>query len=424
MQRDIGCPKFSLGDLNVRIKAFRALRPIPEKAKQVACPPYDVVNREEAAAFAAGNPDCYFHISRSEIDLPAEVDPHDERVYAKAAENMRKFRERGVLIQDREPALYVYRIRDGGHEQHGVMAVCHVEDYRTNRIRKHEKTRKAPEEDRTRHVAALRANSGPVLLTYRPEAAVDAAIMAAEQQTPLYDFSAFDRTQHTLWRVAEADPLIKAFADVPVFYIADGHHRAAAAARYADEERKRRPEAGPDAEPNWFMALICPANQMRILPYHRAVKDLNGMTTAEFLDAIREEFQVAETSDPVPKRSGEACMFLEGCWYHLAWDPPRTADPSKALDVSVLQERLLGPLLDIQDPRNDPRIEFVGGSRGVGELERKVRANEAAVAFSMYPTSIESLMAIADSGGTMPPKSTWFSPKPLSGLLIHIFDDE
>lgn len=407
----------------MRIKTFRALRPVAEKARQVACPPYDVVNRDEAAAFAAGNPDCFFHISRSEIDLPRDVSPYDSRVYAKAAEHFRQFRERGVLVQDPTPALYVYRIRDGQHVQHGVMALCHVDDYRADRIRKHEKTRKLPEEDRTRHVAALRANSGPVLLTYRPEAPVDAAVAEAEQSPPLYDFIAFDGTQHTIWRVTDSQRLTDAFRNVPLFYIADGHHRAAAAVRYAEEQRKAHPEDTPDAEYNWFMTLICPSNQMRILPYHRVVKDLNGMTPAEFLDAAREEFRIAETSDPMPQRSGEACMFVENRWYRLSWDPPRTADPSRALDVSVLQERLLGPLLDIQDPRNDPRIEFVGGSRGIAELERKVRSGEAAVAFAMYPTSIESLMTIADLGGTMPPKSTWFSPKPLSGLLIHVFDD-
>ncbi len=406
----------------MHIKAFRAVRPVSEKAARVACPPYDVVNREEAAAFAAGNPHCFFHVSRPEIDFPREVSPYADEVYARGAENFRRFREQGIFIQEAAPAVYVYRIRDGEHVQFGVMALCHVEDYRANRIRRHEKTRKVPEEDRTRHVAALRAHSGPVLLTYRPDPAVAAAMSRVESEAPLYDFTAFDGTRHTVWRVAETQPLVEAFERVPVLYIADGHHRAAAAARYAEEQQKAHRGAALEGEQNWFMALVCPADQMRILPYHRVVKDLNGMSVEEFLHGVREEFEVRETADPVPKQTGEACMFLNGTWYLLTWDPPRTPDPSRSLDVSILQERLLAPILDIQDPRNDPRIEFVGGSRGIGELERKVRSGDAAVAFSMFPTSIESLMAIADLGGTMPPKSTWFSPKPLSGLLIHVFD--
>lgn len=406
----------------MRIKSFQALRAAPDKAARVACPPYDVVNREEAAAFAAGNPDCFFHISRAEIDLPAETNPYDDAVYARAAENLKRFRERGVLLPDSGPALFVYRIRDGEHVQRGVMALCHVEDYRANRIRKHEKTRKAPEEDRMRHIAAVRAHTGPVLLTYRADALLDAMVADVERSNALYDFTAFDGTHHTIWRIADSKPLENAFLKVPVFYIADGHHRASAAARYAEERQKAHRGADLDAEYNWFMALICPSNQMRILPYHRVVKDLNGMSAEEFLDAIREDFEVVDAKDPIPHKRGEVGMFLAGRWYRVGWEVPRTSDPARALDVGVLQERLLGPVLDIQDPRNDPRIEFVGGSRGVGELERKVRTGEAAVAFLMFPISVESLMAIADLGGTMPPKSTWFSPKPLSGLLIHAFE--
>lgn len=410
----------------MRIRPFCALRPTTDKAPRVACPPYDVVSTAEAIQYAAGNEDCFFHVTRPEIDLPPDIDPYSDEVYRKASENFLRFIQRGVFIQEEEPALYMYRLKDGAHVQHGIMALCSVEDYRANRIRRHEKTRKIPEEDRTRHIAAVRANTGPVLLTYRANAAVvgaiDAAVTDITQGPPLYDFTARDGVQHSLWGIWRIEPLITAFEHVPVFYIADGHHRAAAAARYAEKRSGEHPGDAPSAEYNWFMALICPAHEMRILPYHRLVKDLNGMTVEEFLSHVGEEFRISETDSPVPRSQGEVCMFVAERWYRLNWDPPRTPDPVRALDVSVLQERLLGPVLGIDDPRNSPRMEFVGGDQKEKYLEEQVRSGKGAVAFSMFPTSIDSLMHIADLGGTMPPKSTWFSPKPMSGLLLHPLD--
>lgn len=406
----------------MRIKPFKALRPRPELAADVASLPYDVVNTEEAASASLGKPWSFFHISRAEIDLPPGTDPYSDAVYKQAAANFMEFQARGVFLREPEPSLYLYRLAHGAHAQRGVMAVSHVGDYERNLILKHEKTRQAPENDRTRHISNLNANSGPVFLTYRQDARIDELVKQCEQQEALYHLVAPDGIEHTVWRIADPASFVSAFAAVPCFYIADGHHRAAAAARVARERAAANPRHTGEEEYNWFMTLLFPADQLRILPYNRCVRDLNGLAPDAFLAAVRERFTVSETADAAPRKPGTASMFLGGRWYGLAWAVPPDAKPAAALDVSVLQDRLLEPLLGIDDPRNNPRIEFVGGVRGTAELEKRVLSGKAAVAFSMHPTSVESLMAIADAGETMPPKSTWFEPKPRSGLLIHTLD--
>lgn len=403
----------------MRIKPFNAIRPKPEMAAQVASLPYDVVNAREAAAMAKGNPNSFFHISRAEIDLPSNTEPYSDAVYAKSAENFRDFKSRGVFVREETSSLYVYRLKRGSHVQTGMMTVCHTDDYEKNLIRKHEKTRRAPEDDRTRHISSLNANSGPVFLTYRGVARIDEMIRDVQKSVPLYDFTAPDGIVHTVWRVADPESLVAAFADVPQFYIADGHHRAAAAARVARERAAANPKHTGQEEYNWFLTLVFPADQLRILPYHRCVRDLNGMTKDTFLKEVETRFALSAAAAPEPARAGEVSMRLDGDWYRLNWEPVTSGTIAERLDVSVLQNRLLEPVLGIDDPRSNPRIEFVGGVRGTGELERKVKEGESAVAFSMYPTSVESLMAIADAGEVMPPKSTWFEPKPRSGLLLH-----
>jgi len=403
----------------VRIKPFNAIRPKPELAAQVASLPYDVVNAREAAAAAKGNPNSFFHISRAEIDLPSGTEPYSDAVYAKSAENFRDFKARGVFLREETPSLYVYRLKRGDHVQAGVMTVCHTGDYEKNLIRKHEKTRRAPEDDRTRHISSLNANSGPVFLTYRADSQIDAMIREVQKSAPLYDFTAPDGIVHTVWRVMDPEPLVAAFADIPQFYIADGHHRAAAAARVARERAAANPKHTGEEAYNWFLTLVFPADQLQILPYHRCVRDLNGRTKDAFLKEVAACFEVSADAASEPARAGEISMHLDGRWYRLGWEPVVSGTVAERLDVSVLQNRLLEPVLGIDDPRSNPRIEFVGGVRGTGELERKVKEGEAVVAFSMYPTSVESLMAIADAGEVMPPKSTWFEPKPRSGLLLH-----
>ncbi len=403
------------------IKAFRAWRPPAELAGQVASLPYDVVDSAEARVLAAGNPHSFFHVSKPEIDLPEGTDAHSDAVYQKGADNLRELRKKGVLAQPDQPSLYLYRLIREGRSQTGLVAVCHVGDYEQNVIKKHEKTRKAPEDDRTRHIATTGAQTGPVFLAYRDQPGIDALVNAVLASPPLYDFTAADGVRHTVWKTPDPDAFIQAFSRVPVAYIADGHHRAAAAVRVA---RERRGEGVPprDEEFNWFQAVLFPGGQLRILPYNRCVKDLNGLSREQFLQAVGQHFAVSEKADPQPKRPGNVSMYLGGQWYGLSWKPVTSADPVAQLDVSVLQNQLLAPILGIDDPRSNPRIEFVGGIRGTTELEKRVNSGRDAVAFSMYPTTVEQLMAISDAGQIMPPKSTWFEPKLRDGLLIHALD--
>jgi uncharacterized protein (DUF1015 family) len=405
----------------LRIKAFQGLRPTAEAAEEVACVPYDVVNREESAALAAGKPLSLLHVDRAEIDLPAATDPYATEVYAKALANFQQLQEVGALVREPGPCLYLYQQRMGAHVQTGVVAVCHIDDYEQDIIKKHEKTRRDKEDDRTRLIGTLSADTGPVFLTYRDRPAIDALVQQAMSGAPLYDFTAPDGIQHTVWRVAGGRELVAALAQVPVSYVADGHHRTASAVRVGKERRAANPAHTGEEEYNWFLAVLFPASQLQILPYNRAVKDLNGHSPEAFLKAVASVFRVQAGGSATPQKPGEIRMYHGGEWYNLEWSPAAEADPISQLDVTALQDRLLAPILGIDDPRTSKRIDFIGGIRGTDELVKLVSSGQAAVAFSMYPTTVEQLMAIADAGQIMPPKSTWFEPKLRSGLFIHTF---
>ena len=405
----------------LRTNAFQGLRPTPQLVAEVACVPYDVVDREESAALAAGHPQSLLHVDRAEIDLPPETDPYSDAVYAKARANFIGLQDEGALIRETEPCIYLYQQRMGSHVQVGVATVCHIEDYERDIIKKHEKTRRDKEDDRTRLIGTLSADTGPVFLTYRDSAAIDQLVAAVKKDAPLYDFIAPDGIQHTVWRVPGAKDFVDAFAQVPVSYVADGHHRTASAVRVGRERREANPAHTGNEDYNWFLCVLFPASQLQILPYNRAVKDLNGHTKEAFLEAVGRTFTLLPSGSPTPKRPGEIRMYLDGAWYDLAWQPAVNADPISQLDVTGLQDRLLAPLLGIDDPRTSKRIDFIGGIRGTDELVKLVDSGKAAVAFSMYPTTVEQLMAIADANQIMPPKSTWFEPKLRSGLFIHTF---
>lgn len=405
----------------MRIHPFPALRPQPGLVTEVASVPYDVVDTAEAAALAQGHPLSCLHVSRAEIDLPKGIDPHADAVYQKARANFEALQQQQTLLRESTPCLYLYRLKRGDHTQRGIVAGFHVEDYEQDLIKKHEKTRKDKEDDRTRHIGELRAHTGPVFLTYRDQPDVERLVATVERETPLYDFTAADGIAHTIWRVAQPQPLTDAFRQVPVAYIADGHHRAASAVRVAKDLRAANPRPTGQEEYNWFQAVIFPASQLAILPYNRCVRDLNGLTESDFLKAVRARFQVTEPAAPSPAAPGQISLYLGRRWYGLRFNGPAPADPVSALDVSLLQNHLLDPILGIRDPRTDQRIDFVGGIRGTAELEKRVAGGQAAVAFSMFPTTVDQLMAIADAGQIMPPKSTWFEPKLRDGLLIHTF---
>ena len=402
----------------MRLHRFRAIRPRPDLASKVASVPYDVVNRDEAAELARGNPDSFLHVGRSDIDLPKDTDPHDPQIYARAREALDEFLDRGVLIRDRTPGLYLYRLIMDGRAQVGVVGCVHIDEYEHEVIRKHEKTRPDKEDDRTRHVLTLNAHAEPVFLTYRATETLDALSHAALANVPLYDFHAPDGIRHTVWRVGDPDRWIQAFEAVPHAYVADGHHRCASAWRAGKELRASQP--GND-EYNWFLAVLFPAEQLCILPYHRVVRDLGGKTPAQLLAELRRVGRVSPTDQPRPPRAGSFCVYLERGWYLVELDETTIdrTDPIGSLDVSLLQDRVLGPILGIGDPRTDQRIDFVGGIRGTAELERRVDSGEMAIAFSLYPTTLEQLMAVSDKRQVMPPKSTWFEPKLRSGLFVH-----
>ncbi len=404
----------------MRIRAFQGLVPQPALAPEVACVPYDVVNTAEAAALAADKPRSLLHVDRAEIDLPGGTDPHADEVYAKANENFLKLQRDGVLGRESGPSLYVYQQQMGAHTQRGLVAVCHVEDYDAELIKKHEKTRRDKEDDRTRLIDTLSANTGPVFLTYRDEAAVTALVDAKVKEQPIHDFTAPDGIRHTAWRVAGGEEWIKAFGRVPVTYIADGHHRAASAARVARLRRERNAAHTGQEDYNWFLCVLFPASELKILPYNRIVFDLNGRTPEAFLAEVKARFGLKENAVPTPTAVGEVSMYLGGKWYGLRCAAEANADPVARLDVSVLQDKLLAPLLGIDDPRTSKRVDFVGGIRGTGELVKRVDA-DGGVAFSLYPVTIAQLMDIADAGQIMPPKSTWFEPKLRSGLFVHTF---
>ena len=411
---------FSLRPM-LRIKAFKGLRPAPEIVAEVACVPYDVVNRDEAAALAAGQPRSLIRVDRAEIDLPPQTDPYSDAVYAKARENFLALQSSGALVRESGPCIFLYQQRMGAHVQTGLAAVCHIGDYERGIIKKHEKTRRDKEDDRTRLIGTLSADTGPVFLTYRDHAGIDALVSEAQKSAALYDFTAPDGIRHTVWRVACGEAFVRAFAGVPVAYVADGHHRTASACRVGRERREANPNHTGDEEYNWFLAVLFPASQLQILPYNRAVVDLNGHEKSAFLEKVGASFSIKSGGSATPAQPGDIRMYLDGEWYDLAWKPAADADPISQLDVTGLQDRLLAPILGIDDPRTSKRIEFIGGIRGPRELVKLVDSRKAVVAFSMYPTTVAQLMAIADAGQIMPPKSTWFEPKLRSGLFIHTF---
>jgi uncharacterized protein (DUF1015 family) len=404
------------------IRPFNALRPVAEHAAEVAAVPYDVVNTAEARALASGNPFSFLHVSRPEIDLPDDTPIYSDEVYAMAAENFDKLKTECPLQSEETPSLYLYRLIMGDQQQIGVVACCSVDEYDQDIIRKHERTRRDKEDDRTRHILVLRAQTGPVFLTYRAQEKIDALLAEAlHNNPPLYDFVANDDIRHTIWRVPNYEPLVNAFAEVPYLYIADGHHRAASASRACAELKETGFGFIGNEEYNFFQCVLFPDNQLRILPYNRVVKDLNGLSPAEFLSRVGESFDVTKDASPSPKARGDWSMYLDGSWYGLTLgsEITRPTGAVESLDVSILQDRLLDPILGIKDVRTDKRIDFVGGIRGTEELERLVNEGKAAVAFSMFATTIDDLLKVSDAGQIMPPKSTWFEPKLRDGLLSH-----
>ena len=403
------------------IRPFRALRPQAERAQAVASVPYDVVNTEEARALAAGKPLSFLHVSRPEIDLPPGTDLYSDAVYRKAVENFEKLIAECPLEKEAEPSLYLYRLVMGRHEQIGVVAVCSIDEYDNNTIRKHERTRRDKEDDRTRHMIMLHAQTGPVFLTYRTQPEIDEEVSAGTAAAPLFDITAEDGIRHTVWRLTDTEALVNSFAAVPLLYIADGHHRAASASRARAELREQSFAHTGNEDYNYFLTVIFPDSQVQILAYNRVVRDLNGLSKEEFLDALKEQFTVTENATPEPDQRGRWSMYLDGQWYGLQLSPAATLPVGTVnmLDVSVLQDRLLEPILGITDVRSDKRIDFIGGLRGTQELERLVNEGKAAVAFSLYPTTIGELLMVSDANEIMPPKSTWFEPKLRDGLLIH-----
>lgn len=411
----------------VKIRPFAALRPRADLADKVAALPYDVMNSEEAREMVQGNPYSFLHVDKAEIDLDPAVDLYADEVYAKAAANLRQMAADGVLVEEDTPSLYIYAQTMDGRRQVGLVACTAVDDYQQDNIKKHEFTRADKEADRIRHVDECDANTGPIFLTYRDDEVISGEIAAwIAANAPVYDFVAEDGVGHTVWHINNADVVAKltaAFGNVPALYIADGHHRAASAVRVAERRRAAHPDYTGEEEFNWFLSVIFPAGELAIMDYNRVIHDLNGMTEDEFLAKLGEVFDItpiAEGACPKPTAKHHVSLYLPGRWYDLATKDGvfDETDPVARLDVSILQTNVLDKLLGIADPRTDKRIDFVGGIRGLGELEARV-ADGWAAAFAMYPTGLDDLMAIADSGMVMPPKSTWFEPKLRSGLFIH-----
>ena len=407
-------------------KPFKALRPTPEFASKVAALPYDVMNSEEAKEMVVGNPYSFLHVDKAEIDLPLGTDLYSDDVYAKAAENLNKLEADGICAMDSTPCFYVYKQVMNGRAQTGLVGCASVDDYIENRIKKHELTRADKEADRIRHVDTCNANTGPIFLCYRDNAKVTAIIDEVKKGAPVYDFATDDGIQNTVWVIKNAETcaeLSSLLGESGDFYIADGHHRCASAVRVAEKRRKENPNFDGTEEFNFFLAVLFPAESLEIMDYNRVVADLNGNTEEEFLEKISKDFTVENYSDKEayhPEKKHTFGMYMSGKWYKLSakngtFDPENPVD---RLDVSILQKNLLTPILNIGDPRTDKRIDFIGGIRGLKELEKLVNGGMA-VAFSMFPTTLDDLMNIADADMIMPPKSTWFEPKLLSGLFIH-----
>lgn len=409
------------------IKPFRALRPVPDQAAQVASVPYDVVSRTEAEKLAAESSHSFLRVTRAEIDLPAESNVYAESVYLRAQDNLEKLRAQGVLIQETAQSFYIYRLLVGNQMQTAVVALCSLDEYDCGLIKKHEKTRPDKENDRTKHILATGAQTGLIFLCYRGTDVINKLVSTTTTAAPLYDFTATDGVQHTVWKIAETDNLETAFAAVPALYIADGHHRIASAARAREILKK---EAGTKADTDvrapfdYVVAALFPTEELKILSYNRVVKDLNGLREDEFLAKVSENFIVSDAHTHVPDQRGDFCIYLGGKWRKLrfAVNYFRAPDTTDRLDVSILENYILKPVLGIEDVRTDLRIDFVGGIRGTRELEKLVDGEQAKIAFSLFPTTVEDLLTVSDAGDIMPPKSTWFEPKLRDGLLIHSFD--
>ena len=415
------------------IKSFRGLRPTRELAEKVASHPYDVLNRDEAFALAKDNPHSFLHINKPEVDIDPAVSVYDPSVYAKGRENLDRFVAEGTLCRDEQDTLYVYRQVMGEHTQTGLVAIASVDAYEADLIKKHEFTRPDKEDDRVNHMDALDAQVGPVFVTYAAQAKVNELIEQVTRSAPEYDFAAEDGTHHTFWTIADealTGDLEAAINGLDCIYVADGHHRSAAASRVRALHKDRNPDHKGDESYNYFLVVLFPHDQMQILDYNRIIKDLNGQSSAEFLGALSAKFEVETVSDAAaakPTGAQQFGLYLDKQWYRLHLNTAAAAaidaaDPVNSLDVSIMQNTILGPLLDIQDQRTDKRVDFVGGIRGLAELEKRVDSGEWHAAIALYPTSIESLMAIADAGEVMPPKSTWFEPKLKSGLVVHVLD--
>jgi uncharacterized protein (DUF1015 family) len=410
------------------IRPFRAFRPPPGLVAKVAAPPYDVLNTEEARAMASGNQVSYLHVNKPEIDFPPAFDPYDAAVYAKGRQNLLDFISTGVLVQDARASFYLYKQRMGTHEQTGLVAGASVDEYERDLIRKHEFTRPDKEDDRTRHIDEMDANDEPVFLTYHADPAIDRLVAGFQAGPPACDFVTSDGIGHTLWAISDpgdVESLRRSFARVPLLYVADGHHRSAAAMRVCRRRREAAPASTGQEAWRHFLAVIFPHDQMKIMPYNRVVKDLHGHTAEAFLARVRERFECSPVDRPEADRPGAYGMFLAGRWHRLQAKQALVpaGDPVRSLDIAVLQDNLLGPVLGIEDPRRDKRIDFVGGIRGTAELERRVREDGWAVAFALHPVTMEQLMKVADAGQVMPPKSTWFEPKLRSGLFVRPLGD-
>jgi len=406
------------------LKPFKAVRPKKDLVEKVASKPYDVLNSDEARKEVKGNDYSFLHVVKPEVDLDPSTNTYHQQVYQKAAENLKKFMDQGILVQEDHEQLYCYEQEWKGHKQVGIAGCFSVDEYQASKIKKHEFTRKKKEDDRVNNILSTNANTGPVFLTYRSEKKIDDLIMANINNEPLYDLTDEYGCRHRIFKVSNMQELINAFLPVESFYIADGHHRAASASRVREIKKKDNPKHTGEEEYNFFLAVLFPHKQLKILDYNRIVKDLNGLSEKEFLDTIKKSFDVSEEGDISysPSTSKEFGLYLNKKWYTLkakegSYDKN---DPVKSLDVAILQNNLLNPILGIEDPRTDERIDFIGGIRGLRELENKVNSGEWKCAFSMYPTLMEQLLNVADAGQTMPPKSTWFEPKLRSGLFVHL----
>ena len=407
-----------------KFRPFRAIRPLPEDAKQVASRPYDVLNSDEARLEAADNPISFLRVIKPEIDLPSDSDPYGEEVYRQGLAKLTEFKELGILVQDPEAFFYVYRLTMDGRTQTGIVGCCDYQEYYDGSIKKHELTRTAKENDRVRHVETQNANAEPVFFSYRGKPGIDALVNEVTRSPIEYDFVAEDGIRHELWVVRDRrliENFESGFAEVPALYVADGHHRTAAAARVGQMRKEDNSDHTGEEEYNFFMAVLFPDDQLKIFDYNRVVRDLNGLSQESFLSAIKQSFEIsAIDGELAPTEKGTFSMYLGGVWYRLKANKEKlTSSPKEGLDVTYLSDEVLEPILGISDLRNDLRIDFVGGIRGFGELERRVDSGEMAVAFALFPVSMEELLAIADAGEIMPPKTTWFEPKLRSGLFIH-----